>query len=185
MWESAVFSVVNLSNLNMFEVWTVVRPIQTVWRGLLRLEAVTIHFHLMWVHWRWMCCTSSQVQSMAKSNASGVLVYALPGNPLQDMNCVEDECNTALSIPASMVHLEPWVAQGLEYVPACSLWCLTSSHKDYLNTFKAEVMICQSLFASSLVTLLTWSGHSLKQCFRNRTSPENVSFHISVQVIRI
>lgn len=60
------------------------------------------------------CSFFDKVQNMAKSNASGVLVYALPGNPIQDMNCVEDECNTTLNIPASMVHLEPWVAQGLE-----------------------------------------------------------------------
>lgn len=51
---------------------------------------------------------------MAKSNASGVLVYALPGNPIQDMNCVEDECNTTLEIPAAMVHLELSVAQALQ-----------------------------------------------------------------------
>lgn len=54
-----------------------------------------------------------QVQNMAKSNASGVLVYALPGNSLQDMNCVEDQCDTTLDIPAAMVHLEPGVAQAL------------------------------------------------------------------------
>lgn len=54
-----------------------------------------------------------QVQNMAKSNASGVLVYAGAGRPLQDMNCVEDECDTSLSVPASMVHLDPAVAQGL------------------------------------------------------------------------
>lgn len=59
-------------------------------------------------------CTSFQVQNMAKSNASGVLVYALPGNPIQDMNCVGDECNSMLSIPASMVHQEPSVAQALQ-----------------------------------------------------------------------
>lgn len=51
---------------------------------------------------------------MAKSNASGVLVYALPGNPIQDMNCVEDECDTTLDIPAAMVHMEGSVAQALE-----------------------------------------------------------------------
>lgn len=51
---------------------------------------------------------------MSKSNASGVLVYAFAGNPIQDMNCVEDECNTTLSIPASMVHLEVSVAQALQ-----------------------------------------------------------------------
>ena len=59
------------------------------------------------------CCLSLQVQSMSKSNASGVLVYALPGNPIQDMNCVEDECYSPLNVPAAMVHLEPSVAQAL------------------------------------------------------------------------
>ncbi|TMS10643.1 hypothetical protein E3U43_019636 [Larimichthys crocea] len=51
---------------------------------------------------------------MAKHNASGVLVYALPGNPIQDLNCDEDDCNTTVSIPASMVHLEDSVVQRLQ-----------------------------------------------------------------------
>ncbi|XP_056237625.1 uncharacterized protein si:dkey-256h2.1 [Seriola aureovittata] len=59
------------------------------------------------------CSFFTKVQNMAKSNASGVLVYALPGNPIQDMNCVEDECYSRLGIPAAMVHLEPSVAQAL------------------------------------------------------------------------
>ncbi|KAG7216467.1 hypothetical protein INR49_001953 [Caranx melampygus] len=61
------------------------------------------------------CSFFTKVQSMAKSNASGVLVYALPGNPIQDMNCVEDECYSRLGIPAAMVHLEPSVAQALRF----------------------------------------------------------------------
>uniref|UniRef100_UPI0037E9351E uncharacterized protein n=1 Tax=Semicossyphus pulcher TaxID=241346 RepID=UPI0037E9351E len=60
------------------------------------------------------CSFFTKVENMAKSNASGVLVYALPGNPIQDMNCEGDDCNTTLSIPASMVHLEPSVAQALK-----------------------------------------------------------------------
>uniref|UniRef100_A0A8P4KGC4 Si:dkey-256h2.1 n=1 Tax=Dicentrarchus labrax TaxID=13489 RepID=A0A8P4KGC4_DICLA len=59
------------------------------------------------------CSFFTKVQSMAKSNATGVLVYALPGNPIQDMNCDGDECDTPLSIPAAMVHLEPSVAEAL------------------------------------------------------------------------
>lgn len=51
---------------------------------------------------------------MNKSNASGVLVYALPGDPLQDMNCDGDDCDTTLGIPAAMVHLEVSVAQALQ-----------------------------------------------------------------------
>ncbi|XP_061574538.1 uncharacterized protein si:dkey-256h2.1 isoform X2 [Cololabis saira] len=59
------------------------------------------------------CSFFTKVQNMAKSNASGVLVFSLPGNPIQDMNCIEDECNTPLNIPAAMVHQEASVAQAL------------------------------------------------------------------------
>ncbi|KAA8591878.1 hypothetical protein FQN60_017252 [Etheostoma spectabile] len=60
------------------------------------------------------CSFFTKVQNMAKFNASGVLVYALPGNPIQDMNCDGDECDTKLDIPAAMVHLEGSVAHALE-----------------------------------------------------------------------
>lgn len=60
------------------------------------------------------CSFFSKVQNMAKSRASGVLVYALPGNPIQDMNCVEDECSTPLGIPAAMVHQQLSVARTLQ-----------------------------------------------------------------------
>ncbi|XP_047217316.1 uncharacterized protein si:dkey-256h2.1 isoform X2 [Girardinichthys multiradiatus] len=59
------------------------------------------------------CSFFTKVQSMAKSNASGVLVYSLPGNPIQDMNCVDLECFLPLGIPAAMVHQEVSVAQAL------------------------------------------------------------------------
>lgn len=61
------------------------------------------------------CSFFTKVQNMAKSNASGVLVHARPGNPIQDMNCVDDECYSPLDIPAGMVHLEPSVAQALRF----------------------------------------------------------------------
>lgn len=54
-----------------------------------------------------------KIKNMAESNATGVLVYALPGNPIQDMNCIGDECSTSINIPASMVHVEPSVVQAL------------------------------------------------------------------------
>ncbi|XP_077950753.1 uncharacterized protein LOC120810644 isoform X2 [Gasterosteus aculeatus] len=60
------------------------------------------------------CSFFTKVQSMAQSNASGVLVHALPGHPIQDMNCGGDDCNATLTIPAAMVHLEASVAQALE-----------------------------------------------------------------------
>lgn len=56
---------------------------------------------------------SPQIKAMADSKAVGVLVYALPGNPIQDMQCAGDECNTTLNIPAAMLHYEPAVAQAL------------------------------------------------------------------------
>lgn len=57
---------------------------------------------------------SLQVQNMANANASGVLVHTLAGAPIQDMNCVEDECNTTLQIPAAMVHPEASVVEALQ-----------------------------------------------------------------------
>ncbi|XP_076006636.1 uncharacterized protein LOC143000990 isoform X2 [Genypterus blacodes] len=59
------------------------------------------------------CSFFTKVQILAKSNASGVLVYARPGDPIQDMNCVGDECLSPLGVPAAMVHLEVSVAQAL------------------------------------------------------------------------
>ncbi|RVE63115.1 hypothetical protein OJAV_G00165190 [Oryzias javanicus] len=59
------------------------------------------------------CSYFTKVQNMAKAGAAGVLVYSLPGNPIQDMNCVGEECFQEIPIPASMVHLEVGVAQAL------------------------------------------------------------------------
>uniref|UniRef100_A0A672T0F1 Si:dkey-256h2.1 n=1 Tax=Sinocyclocheilus grahami TaxID=75366 RepID=A0A672T0F1_SINGR len=42
-----------------------------------------------------------------------LLVYALPRNPIQDMNCLRDHCSTSINIPVSMVHIEPSVMQAL------------------------------------------------------------------------
>ncbi|CAL8287985.1 unnamed protein product [Merluccius merluccius] len=60
------------------------------------------------------CSFFTKVQSMAKSNASGVLVFAQDGNPLRDMTCQGEECSTKLlGIPAAMVHREVSVAEAL------------------------------------------------------------------------
>ncbi|KAL1258683.1 hypothetical protein QQF64_009260 [Cirrhinus molitorella] len=42
-------------------------------------------------------------------------LYALPGNPIQDMN----DCSTSINIPASMVHVEPSVMQALRQASDC------------------------------------------------------------------
>lgn len=59
------------------------------------------------------CSFFTKVQNMVLSNASGVLVCARDGHPIQDMNCVGAECDTPLGIPAAMVHLEVSVAEAL------------------------------------------------------------------------
>uniref|UniRef100_A0A8C6TMP4 Si:dkey-256h2.1 n=1 Tax=Neogobius melanostomus TaxID=47308 RepID=A0A8C6TMP4_9GOBI len=60
------------------------------------------------------CSFFTKVQSLAKSNVSGVLVYAGPGKPIRDMTCEGAECDPpALDVPAAMVHLEPSVVQAL------------------------------------------------------------------------
>ncbi|XP_077432569.1 uncharacterized protein LOC144058154 [Vanacampus margaritifer] len=59
------------------------------------------------------CSFFTKVQNMAKSSASGVLVYALAGNAIQDMNCVDAECLTPLELPAAMVHIHPAVTRAL------------------------------------------------------------------------
>eukprot|EP00066_Takifugu_rubripes_P014169 XP_011603435.1 PREDICTED: uncharacterized protein LOC101063950 [Takifugu rubripes] len=60
------------------------------------------------------CSFFTKVQNVANANASGVLIHTLAGDPIQDMNCVEEECNTTLQIPAAMVHPEPSVVQALQ-----------------------------------------------------------------------
>ncbi|KAF7692019.1 uncharacterized protein si:dkey-256h2.1 isoform X1 [Silurus meridionalis] len=59
------------------------------------------------------CSFFTKIKAMEDSKAVGVLVYVLPGNPIQDMNCDGDECNTTLKIAASMLHFEPAVSQAL------------------------------------------------------------------------
>ncbi|XP_032415423.1 uncharacterized protein LOC116717881 isoform X1 [Xiphophorus hellerii] len=59
------------------------------------------------------CSFFIKVRNMAKAKASGVLVYSLPGNPIQDMNCEGEECFFPLAVPAAMVHEEFSVAQAL------------------------------------------------------------------------
>ncbi|RXN10609.1 septin-7 isoform X1 [Labeo rohita] len=61
------------------------------------------------------CSFFTKMKNMAESNATGVLVYALPGNPIQDMNCIGDDCSTSINIPASMVHFEPSIMQALRF----------------------------------------------------------------------
>ncbi|KAL1258688.1 hypothetical protein QQF64_009265 [Cirrhinus molitorella] len=61
------------------------------------------------------CSFFTKIKNMDESNVTGVLVYALPGNPIQDMNCIGDDCSTSINIPASMVHVEPSVMQALRF----------------------------------------------------------------------
>ncbi|PIK55529.1 hypothetical protein BSL78_07563 [Apostichopus japonicus] len=57
------------------------------------------------------CSYSKKVNAMESSGAIGVLVYAESGHPVDNMNCVDDECFTPPSIPASMI---PWDKELLD-----------------------------------------------------------------------
>ncbi|KAK7886532.1 hypothetical protein WMY93_026153 [Mugilogobius chulae] len=60
------------------------------------------------------CSYFTKVQNMARSNASGVLVYDAAGQPVRDMTCEGTECEAdPPNVPAAMVHLEPSVVQAL------------------------------------------------------------------------
>ncbi|XP_057690987.1 uncharacterized protein si:dkey-256h2.1 [Corythoichthys intestinalis] len=59
------------------------------------------------------CSFFAKVANMAKSNASGVLVYARPGSAIQDMNCAGDECDVPLELPAAMLHIQSKVDLAL------------------------------------------------------------------------
>lgn len=48
---------------------------------------------------------------MQSSGAIGVLVYADAGHPIEDMNCIDDECSIPLVTPASMI---PWSEELLD-----------------------------------------------------------------------
>ncbi|XP_038058293.1 uncharacterized protein LOC119729686 isoform X2 [Patiria miniata] len=49
------------------------------------------------------CSFSQKVATMEQSSATGVIVYADLGQPVQDMNCEGAECDAPPSIPATMV----------------------------------------------------------------------------------
>lgn len=65
---------------------------------------------------------------MAASKAVGVVVYASAGQPIKDMNCIGGECNTALGIPAAMVHLETSVDSALRYFSHLDVMMYTALH---------------------------------------------------------
>uniref|UniRef100_A0A8C4QFQ0 Si:dkey-256h2.1 n=1 Tax=Eptatretus burgeri TaxID=7764 RepID=A0A8C4QFQ0_EPTBU len=62
------------------------------------------------------CSFFTKVFTMEKAGAVGVVVMSLPGHPPQDMNCKDEECNTPISIPVSMVPYTPSVFTALRFV---------------------------------------------------------------------
>ncbi|XP_063054306.1 uncharacterized protein si:dkey-256h2.1 [Engraulis encrasicolus] len=59
------------------------------------------------------CSFFTKLKNMADSKAMGVLVYTSAGQPIKDMNCIGEECQTGLGIPAAMVHFESSVDHAL------------------------------------------------------------------------
>ncbi|XP_065837968.1 uncharacterized protein [Oscarella lobularis] len=49
------------------------------------------------------CTYATKFINAFKSNFSGVVVYSTPNDPLVDMNCVGDECNSLLPIRGTMI----------------------------------------------------------------------------------
>ncbi|KAG7282946.1 hypothetical protein CRUP_028463 [Coryphaenoides rupestris] len=60
--------------------------------------AVGVAGRVAWVSDAGNCTFFTKVQTMAKLNASGVLVFAQDGNPLQDMNCQGEELGQAVNV---------------------------------------------------------------------------------------
>lgn len=105
------------------------------------------------------CSFFTKVQSMAKSNASGVLVYALPGNPIQDMNCVGDECYSPLVIPAAMVHLEPSVAQALRFgQPVNVSFQITPSPNIFISVDQQGALAEMGWFLYPTFSFINWQA---------------------------
>ncbi|XP_069769783.1 uncharacterized protein [Narcine bancroftii] len=59
------------------------------------------------------CSYFTKIKNMENSAALGVLVYVSLGKALQDMDCEGQECQTAIGIPASMIHFQKDVIDSL------------------------------------------------------------------------
>ncbi|KAI8509901.1 hypothetical protein Bbelb_123290 [Branchiostoma belcheri] len=69
---------------------------------------------IAWVSAAGNCSFFTKVRNMENSKALGVIVYAPPGTPLQDMNCEGEECGTPLRIRATMVHWDVNIQDALK-----------------------------------------------------------------------
>ncbi|XP_035698307.1 uncharacterized protein LOC118431301 [Branchiostoma floridae] len=76
--------------------------------------APAVENSIAWVSAAGNCSFFTKVRNMMNSKALGVLVYAPPGTPLQDMNCEGDECGHPLNIRATMVHWDVNIQDALK-----------------------------------------------------------------------
>lgn len=96
----------------------------------------------------------SQVKNMAASKAVGVLVYASAGQPIKDMNCIGEECYTALGIPAAMVHLETSVDSTLRYAfLILRSFCALSQSLENSETQEIATYCPHNVYSSAPLTL--------------------------------
>ncbi|KAJ0066633.1 hypothetical protein NL108_016476, partial [Boleophthalmus pectinirostris] len=113
------------------------------------------------------CSFFTKVQAMARSNASGVLVYAGAGQPIRDMTCVGAECEVALDLPAAMVHLEPSVAQSLRLgQPVNVSFQTTPSPNVFISIDQQGALAEVGWFLYSTFSFINWQA----QWFDFRTS---------------
>ncbi|KAM8868907.1 uncharacterized protein AB9W97_016515 [Spinachia spinachia] len=110
------------------------------------------------------CSFFTKVQSMVQSNASGVLVYALRGRPIQDMNCVGDDCNATLAIPAAMVHTEASVAQALECgQPVFASFQVTPSPSFFIGIDHQGALAEMGWFIYPSFSFVNWQAQWLRR----------------------
>lgn len=105
------------------------------------------------------CSFFTKLQSMDKSNASGVLVYTGPGKPIRDMNCEGAECDSPLNVPAAMVHLEPSVAQALRMGQSVNVSFQTTPSPNFFICIDQQGALAEmGWFLYSTFSFINWQA---------------------------
>ncbi|KAG5271644.1 hypothetical protein AALO_G00182310 [Alosa alosa] len=90
------------------------------------------------------CSFFTKVKNMAASKAVGVLVYASTGHPIKDMDCIGEECYTALGIPAAMVHLEASVDNILRAGKEVNVSFQTTPSPNFFFGIDQQGVLCET-----------------------------------------
>ncbi|XP_061920137.1 uncharacterized protein si:dkey-256h2.1 [Entelurus aequoreus] len=104
------------------------------------------------------CSFFTKMRNMAKSDASGVLVYVQPGSPIRDMNCAGDECLSPLGLPAAMVHLEPSVAHALRFGRVNVSFQTTPSPNFFMGIDQQGAMAEMGWFLYPTFSFVNWQA---------------------------